>query len=52
MPDVVRVVVLDELLAAQRVHDRRLQRLGERDELVVRAGAARAGRGSSRAGPR
>ncbi len=34
--DVVRVVLLDVLLAAQRVHDRCLQRLGERDHLVVR----------------
>jgi len=29
--------VLDELLAAERVADRRLQLLGEREDLVVRA---------------
>ena len=46
-PHVVRVVVLDELLAAERVHDRRLQRPGQRDELVVRPGAARPRPGSS-----
>ena len=42
-PDVVGVVVLDELLASQRVDDRRLERPGERDDLVVRAPAAGAG---------
>ena len=44
--DVERVVVLDEVLAAQRVPDRRLDLLGERDELFVRtldAGAAEDG---------
>ena len=33
--------MLDELLAAERMNDRRLQRPGQGDELVVRAGAAR-----------
>ena len=41
--DVVGVVVLDELLAAQRVNDGRLERASELDELVVGAAAAGAG---------
>ena len=40
---VVGVVVLDELLAAEGVDDRRLQRRRQGDELVVRAGAAGSG---------
>ena len=40
---VVGVVVLDELLAAERVQDRGPQRPCELHELIVRAGAARAG---------
>ncbi len=51
-PDVVRVVVLDVLLAAQRVDDGGLQRLGEGEHLGVRAGAAAAAeeRGAAAAG--
>ena len=49
-PHVVGVVVLHELLAAERVHRRGLQRSGQRDELVVRAGAARPGQDRHRAG--
>ena len=45
-PDVVGVVVLDELLAPQRVHDRRLERPGERDDLVVGAVRSRRRPGS------
>jgi hypothetical protein len=41
--DVIGVVVLDELLAAQRVDDRRLELLGHRDQLVVCSLAAGAG---------
>ena len=40
--DVERVVVLDELLAPHRVHDRRLQLAGEGDQLRVRARTPRA----------
>ena len=40
--DVVGVVPLDMLLAAQRVHHRRLEALAERQQLVVRALASRA----------
>ena len=50
--DVVGVVVLDELLAAQRVHDRRLERLGQRDDLVVSTLAARAGEDRDPLAPR
>ena len=42
-PDVVGVVVLDELLASQRVNDGSLERAGERDQLVMGAAAAGAG---------
>jgi hypothetical protein len=38
--DVAGVVVLDELLAAQRVDDGRVERGRDGDQLVVRAGAA------------
>ena len=38
--DIVWIVVLDMLLAAQRVDDRRLQPLGQRHHLVVGTGAA------------
>jgi hypothetical protein len=44
--DVVGVVVLHELLTAERVHDRRLERLGQRDDLVV--GSPTAGAGEDR----
>lgn len=44
--DVVGVVVLDVLLAAQRVHDRGLQSLGQGDDLVV--GVRDAGSGQDR----
>jgi hypothetical protein len=40
--DVIRIVPLDVLLAAQCVHHRRLEALAQRDELVVRALASRA----------
>ena len=40
--DVVGVVVLDMLLAAQRMHDRALERFGQLHQLVMRAGAAAA----------
>ena len=40
--DIEVVVVLDMLLAAQRMDDRRAQRLGELDHLGMGAGAARA----------
>ena len=40
---VVGVVVFDELLAAQGVHDGSLQRAGQRDQFVMRSGAARPG---------
>ncbi len=35
--DVERIVVLDELLAAQRVHDRRVERAGQPDQRVMGA---------------
>src|SRR3954447_22561137 len=41
--DIVRIVVLDEVLAAGRVRRRRLQARSRGDHLVVRAIAARAG---------
>ena len=40
--DVVGIVVLDELLAAQRMHDRRLQLRSHCHQLIMRALAARA----------
>ena len=40
--DVERIVVLDMLLAAQRMDDRRVERVGQRHDLGMRAGAARA----------
>ena len=40
--DVVGIVPFDMLLAAQRVHHRRLEALAERQQLVVRALASRA----------
>ena len=49
-PHVVRVVVLHELLAAERVHHWGLQRPGQRDQLVMRPGAARPGQDRHRAG--
>jgi hypothetical protein len=39
---VVWVIVFDMLLAAQRMHDQGLQRGRQRDQLLVRARAARA----------
>ena len=42
-PDVVRIVILDEVLAARRVGHRRLQPRRSRDHLVMRARAARTG---------
>ncbi len=42
-PDVVRIVILDEVLAARRVGHRRLQPRRSRDDLVMRARAAGAG---------
>jgi hypothetical protein len=39
-PDVVGVVVLDDFLAAERVHHRGLQRARQADQLVVRTGTA------------
>ena len=38
--DVVGVVVFDMLLAAERMHDRALERFGELHQAVMRAGAA------------
>ena len=38
--DIEGIVPFDMLLAAHRVDDRRLEFRGERDELVVRPGAA------------
>ena len=40
-PDVKRVVPFDMLFAFEGMDDRRLAPLGERDDLIVRAGAAR-----------
>ena len=48
--DVVRVVVLDEFLAAQRVHDRRLESPSDGEEFLVRALAAGAGQDRDSAG--
>ena len=40
--DIERIVVLDMLLAAQRMHDRRVELARQLDDLGMRAGAARA----------
>ena len=40
--DVIGIVVFDMLLAAERMHDRALQRLGELHQAVMRPGAAAA----------
>ena len=40
--DVVGIVVLDVLLAAERMHDRALERLGQPHQAVMRAGTAAA----------
>jgi hypothetical protein len=49
-PHVKPVVVLDEVLAAEGVHDRRLQSSRETEKLVVRTGAPRAGEDGHAAG--
>ncbi len=49
--DVVRIVVLDELLPAQRVQHRGLECAGDRDQLVVSTGTAGTGEDGHAAGP-
>ena len=39
-PNVIRVVILEVLLAAQRVHHRRLERLSEFQQFGVSTGAS------------